>query len=116
MVSMFVRNVFLCLAIAFVADAANAQISPGPLARPHRDLEGATHCIACHKLAGGEATFKCLECHTEIAERLTAHRGLHFSYGLRPGSSQECAKCHSDHNGVDFPLTRFDTKTFDHMC
>jgi len=114
MVSMLVHKVLLTLALALPASAASAQISPGPLARPHKDLEGATHCITCHKLAGGAATFKCLECHTEIAVRLTAHKGLHSSYGLRPGSSQECATCHSDHNGLDFPIKKFDTKAFDH--
>jgi phage FluMu protein Com len=113
-ISMFARKTFLILALVFLASAARAQISPGPLARPHKDLEGATHCTDCHQLAGGKATFKCLECHTEIAERLTAHKGLHFSYGLPPGSSQGCAKCHSDHNGVDFPIVKWDTKTFDH--
>lgn len=114
LVSMFVRKIFLTLVLALLASAVHAQISPGPLARPHKDLEGATRCITCHQLAGGKATFKCLECHTEIAGRLAAHKGLHFSYGLQPGSSQGCAKCHSDHNGVDFPITKFDTKTFDH--
>lgn len=112
--SMSVRKSFLILTLVFLAGAASAQISPGPLARPHKDLEGATRCISCHQLAGGKATFKCLECHTEIAARLAAHKGLHTSYGLQPGSSQGCAKCHSDHNGVDFPMTKFDTKTFDH--
>jgi hypothetical protein len=42
---MFVRKIFLILTLALLATAARAQISPGPLARPHKDLEGATHCI-----------------------------------------------------------------------
>jgi hypothetical protein len=112
--SMLLRSIFLTLALTLLASVSQAQISPGSLARPHKDLEGATQCITCHKLAGGAATFKCLDCHTEIAARLAAHKGLHFSYGLPPGSSQGCPKCHSDHNGLDFPMTKFDTKTFDH--
>jgi hypothetical protein len=63
---------------------------------------------------GGERTFKCLECHTEIASRIAAHKGLHATYNIPPGSSQECARCHSDHNGEDFPLIKWDTKAFDH--
>ena len=102
------------LAIAFLSAIAVAQISPGPLSRAHKELDGATQCTTCHKLGGGKPTFKCLNCHAEIASRLAAHRGLHSSYGLRPGSSQECAKCHSDHNGLDFPIIKWDTKNFDH--
>jgi len=58
--------------------------------------------------------FKCLDCHKEIASRLNAHSRLHSSYGPRPGSSQGSVKCHSDHNGLDFPLIQWDIKTFDH--
>jgi hypothetical protein len=111
---MVARSLFLALGLALFVAISAAQISPGPLARAHKDLDGATHCTTCHKLAGGESTFKCLDCHSEIAARLAAHKGMHFSYGLRPGSSQECIKCHSDHNGVDFPIVKWDTKTFDH--
>ncbi len=89
------------------------QLSPGPLSRPHQSLNGATNCTACHKF-GGQATLKCLDCHGEIATRLTAGNGLHASYKIPPGSSQECARCHSEHNGEDFPLIKWDIKTFDH--
>jgi hypothetical protein len=102
------------LALAFLSAIAVAQISPGPLSRAHQELDGATHCTTCHKLGGGEPAFRCLDCHSEIASRLAAHRGAHSSYGIRPGSSQECAKCHSDHNGLDFPIVKWDTKNFDH--
>lgn len=92
---------------------AHAQISPGPLSRPHQSLSGSGNCTSCHKL-GGERTLKCVECHTEIATRIAAGRGLHAHYNIKPGSSQECASCHSEHNGIDFPLVKWDTKTFDH--
>lgn len=109
-----VRDLLQILALlALLSATARAQISPGPLARAHQDLEGATRCTTCHKL-GGEPIFKCLDCHAEIASRLSAHKGLHFSFGIRASSSQECAKCHSDHNGLDFPLIKWDPKTFDH--
>ena len=93
--------------------SARAQISPGPLARPHQFLNGATNCTTCHKL-GGTPTFRCMDCHTEIAGRVAARRGLHASYNIQPGSSKECARCHSDHNGEDFPLIKWDAKAFDH--
>jgi hypothetical protein len=93
---------------------ASAQISPGPLSRAHQSLNGAANCTTCHKLAAGQATFKCLDCHGEIASRISQRKGLHASYNIKPGSSQECARCHSEHNGEDFTLIKWDTKTFDH--
>src|ERR1700676_3807215 len=56
-----------------------AQISPGSLSKPHQSLNGATNCASCHKF-GGKAALKCLACHTEIATRLSAHKGLHATY------------------------------------
>ena len=93
---------------------AVAQISPGALSRAHQSLNGTTNCTTCHKLAAGQATFKCVECHTEISARIAARRGLHASYNLKAGSSQECVKCHSEHNGEDFPLIKWDIRSFDH--
>src|SRR3981081_611959 len=96
----------------FLATAA-AQISPGPLSRPHHSLNGSTNCAPCHKF-GGQATLKCLDCHSEIATRLNSSKGLHAIYDIPRGSSQKCARCHSEHNGEDFPLIKWNVKTFDH--
>src|SRR3954469_7604825 len=109
------RLLFSALALlALQVVAAQAQISPGPLARAHQSLNGTSNCASCHKLASGQATFKCLDCHTEISKRLAEGKGLHATYHLSPGSSQECVRCHSEHNGEDFPLIKLDPKTFDH--
>lgn len=102
------------LLLFLLCGAAFGQISPGPLSRPHQYLSGATNCTTCHKLAAGEATFKCLDCHGEIASRLAAGKGLHATYHITVGSSQECSRCHSEHNGEDFPLIKWDPKAFDH--
>ncbi len=106
-----------CLLLSSVACwwtvPATAQISPGALSRPHQSLNGAANCTTCHKL-GGEPRYKCLECHTEIACRLAARKGVHATYHLNPGDSQGCVHCHSEHNGEDFPLIKWDPKTFDH--
>ena len=40
---------FLVLA---AASPAEGQLSPGPLARPHATLEGATNCVKCHVPGG----------------------------------------------------------------
>lgn len=103
----------LLLSLVLLHPLASAQISPGPLSRPHQSLNGSTNCASCHKF-GGQAALKCLECHTEIATRLSSRRGLHATYNIPPGSSQECAHCHSEHNGEDFPLIKWDIRTFNH--
>ena len=99
--------------VVWCAFPSFAQISPGPLARAHQSLNGPTNCAVCHRF-GGERTFRCLECHTEIANRIVAAKGLHATYKISPGSSQECSHCHSDHNGEDFPLIKWDPRAFDH--
>src|SRR5271165_680449 len=102
------------VALALSAASATAQISPGPLSRAHQSLNGTANCTTCHGLSAGQPTFKWLECHTEIAARLAAHRGLHATYNQEPGSSQGCVRCHSDHNGEDFSIVKWNPNTFDH--
>jgi hypothetical protein len=110
-----VLRFFLCAAcLFFLGPFCVGQISPGPLTRAHQSLNGTANCGSCHKLAAGQATFKCLDCHTEISKRLAEGKGLHATYHLSPGSSQECVRCHSEHNGEDFPLIKWDPKIFDH--
>jgi hypothetical protein len=102
--------------LVLCAASAGAQISPGPLAGPHRFLEGATNCTQCHRL-GGQATFKCLDCHREIAGRIAAGRGFHARVVEKSAGSQTCAKCHSDHNGEQFALIKWEPSLsqFDHV-
>jgi len=101
------------LCVFLLVSVSHAQISPGPLSQAHQSLNGAGNCTSCHQL-GRQRTLKCLECHGEIGARIAAKKGLHATYNLKPGSSQECASCHSEHNGADFPLIKWDIKTFDH--
>lgn len=97
-----------------------AQISPGPLARPHARFDGTLQCAKCH--AGGrgggkeQMTGLCLNCHKEIAWLVQRDRGLH---GSASAKTQRCASCHPDHAGVDFALVSWDglggsAERFDH--
>ena len=92
--------------------AASAQISPGPLSRPHQSLSGPTQCTTCHVVGKGSAVLNCQGCHTEIAQELSTGRGLHARYE----NKTDCAKCHSEHNGEDFPLIHWvpSQQAFDH--
>ena len=94
----------------------HAQLSPGPLSKAHQSLSGATQCTSCHTLRVGARELKCVECHVEIGQRLREHRGLHATLVKNPASGQECAKCHSEHNGPDFYLIHWDgpINSFDH--
>jgi hypothetical protein len=102
------------LALLFWASVpgVRAQISPGSLSRPHQSLSGPTHCTSCHVVGKGAAELKCQECHTEIAAELASGRGLHSRFP----NKKNCAACHSEHNGEDYPLIRWQPsfKGFDH--
>ena len=109
------RGATLVLLVSLSASAGFAQFSPGPLSRAHKGLSGPAACAACHAVAGGRS-FKCLECHEDIRKRLAAHRGLHAVLMSRGPEQAQCAACHSEHNGEDFALIRWEGKPeqFDH--
>ena len=106
-----------CL-VAFGGGIARGQISPGPLSRPHQSLSGVTQCTSCHNLGSGGrgGALKCLECHTEIDQRLKANQGFHAGVVKRDNPNKDCVRCHSEHNGEDFKLIHWDPpqEKFDH--
>ena len=97
-----------------VPPPAAAQISPGPLARAHHDMDGPAGCTQCHAISGGSPNFMCRDCHREIATRIAQKRGLHPAVIGGSTGSETCSRCHSEHNGENFALVRFDTRTFRH--
>ncbi len=104
----------IVMSVLWTSIPVASQISPGPLSRAHEEISGLSGCMSCHQLSAGKPTFSCLSCHEEISWRIVARKGLHASYDLKPGSSQGCIDCHSEHNGENFKLTTWDLKTFDH--
>jgi hypothetical protein len=113
------RLLFSLLALAVIlcaAAGAQAQISPGPLSKAHESLNGSTQCNSCHQFGASAPTFKCLECHKEIADRLTARKGYHAQLGMKNPNGKDCVRCHLEHNGEDFSLVHWDPplKQFDH--
>jgi Cytochrome c3 len=109
------RSFFVCVGPLAFAAAAHAQVSPGPLASAHRELDTPLQCFQCHPKAGasgGAMDLRCLACHTEVAWMKERHRGFHARV------TQPCAKCHPDHGGRDFKLVAWDEGTpekFDHQ-
>src|ERR1700745_4106138 len=66
-----VRVFFIVATLLFSASSARSQISPGPLAKAHQSLSGTTQCASCHQFGTSTPTFKCLDCHKEIARLLS---------------------------------------------
>ncbi len=89
----------ITLGLALLSRPGSAQISPGPLSRPHAKLEGSTRCLDCHDAQKGVAPEKCLACHEPLQERIAAGRGLH----ARPEYG-DCRTCHVEHQGVEYEL------------
>ena len=101
----------------FFADVpAQAQISPGPLAKAHQSLSGTVQCATCHQFGTSTPTFKCLDCHKEVAHRLAAKHGYHAQIQMKNPNGKDCVRCHLDHNGEDFGLIHWEPsqKQFDH--
>jgi len=107
------KNNFSYIIITFllISNSIFAQLSPGDLSNAHKDLEGLSNCTKCHVLGEKVYNSKCLECHTEIKERIDADEGYHSSSEVK---GKECYNCHSDHHGRNFELIRFDQKSFNH--
>jgi len=101
---------FIILALQVMV-RAGAQISPGDLSKPHEHLEGIPNCTKCHILGNKITGEKCLGCHTEINERISAGKGYHSSSEIK---GKECIECHSEHHGKNFQLVRFNTVEFNH--
>ena len=99
---------FLLILVCF---PAFGQLSPGDLSKVHSRLEGLSNCTKCHILGEKVSSQKCLDCHTEIRDRVNAGKGYHASAGVR---GKECASCHSDHHGLSFQIIRFNRDQFNH--
>ena len=106
-----VWTVFLTITTLIFTNSALAQLSPGPLSRPHTHLEGLKKCSNCHKLGSRDVGQKCLECHDEIAAMRRGGPGMHAADDF-----SECVDCHVEHQGEDFDLIHWPDgpEGFDH--
>lgn len=107
----FRKIIFLTVFPLLISPVALAQISPGELAEAHSHLEGLSNCTKCHILGQKVSNEKCLECHTELKQRIGLQKGYHSSILVK---TKECVNCHSDHHGRNFELVRFDISAFKH--
>jgi len=100
----------------FHASPCFAQISPGPLSKAHSSLTGTSQCNSCHVFGASTPTFKCLDCHKEIAEALANKHGYHFRLQMQNPNGKDCVHCHLEHNGENFNLIHWEPsqQKFDH--
>lgn len=90
------------------------QVSPGPLARAHGELEGTINCTKCHGGGKDAMPSRCSSCHKDIAWLQARDRGFH---GNRDTKGQPCAACHPEHAGAGFDLVKWpegSAEKFDH--
>lgn len=101
--------ILLCI---FTTTPAFAQlgnlVNPGPLSNPHKSLDGIKNCTKCHSASQGLPNEKCLDCHTEIKERIEARKGYHARV------TGDCYTCHSEHKGRNYDVTGLSRLPFDH--
>jgi cytochrome c7-like protein/class III cytochrome C family protein len=90
------------------------QISPGPLAKPHAELEGTLKCTRCHTGGKEAMSANCLACHKDLGWLAERNRGYHAT---REVKGQSCSTCHPDHAGASFDLIKWpdgSRERFDH--
>lgn len=79
--------------------------SPGELTAVHGrepDLAGRGGCASCHGSKGVTLADACLECHQDVALDLSRGTGMHGTFEAVVRT--QCALCHGEHHGVDFPM------------
>jgi hypothetical protein len=91
-------------------------VSPGPLSKAHKSLEGTLKCASCHAFGEGKAKLKCQSCHSEIRALVREHAGYHGRVVERAKGDQDCARCHTEHYGEEFRIFKWETskEEFDH--
>jgi hypothetical protein len=107
---------FVALSLLIPTHSVLAQISPGPLSKAHQSLTGTTQCTSCHQFGTSTPTFRCLDCHKEVAQRLAANHGYHARLQMGNPNGKDCVRCHLEHNGEEFHLIHWEAseKQFDH--
>lgn len=80
--------------VRLAANQMKSLVRPGPLAKAHAGLDHPEDCGACHHPTRGLTDQLCLDCHTDLAKRMSARIGPHSAYSGR------CYECHTEHRGL----------------
>jgi len=92
----------MVLALGAFRLPVSAQMSPGPLAGPHKALDTPLQCFACHGKIKDQMNERCVACHADIGWLIAHDLGFHATH-----RTDKCASCHPDHAGLDLELIRW---------
>lgn len=86
-------------------------VMPGDVIEGHAEYEA--ECSSCHQaFKRTEQRALCLDCHEDIAADVDSDSGYHGLYN--DAQNQDCAVCHTDHEGRDADIVQLDEVTFEH--
>jgi len=105
------QHLVLVATVALLAASTwRTMMAPGPVGTSHDEFAG--DCDSCHLVFDGIPNGKCLDCHSDMAERNAKGQGWHAEV-----QGQECIACHTDHHGLDASLTEVVAlQAFDHAA
>lgn len=109
-------TLFACASFLVAGEHAEAQdfkklVMPGRVIAGHADIEG--DCGVCH--SSDDAVTQpalCVECHEDVG--LDRANGSGFHGKFLAAASNECAVCHTDHEGRDADIVQAISSLFDH--
>lgn len=96
------------------ANAQNIQslLSPGKLVTSHAEVD--SECSSCHKLFSRSAQKNlCIECHEDVGDDISNEAGFHGRFA--DARMNQCAACHTDHEGRGADIVGLNESTFDHL-
>lgn len=93
------------------AQTIESLVMPGDVVAGHADIE--TECNLCHiPFNRTEQRSLCLDCHELVADDI--ENGLGYHGKADDARTDECASCHTDHEGRSMDIVDLDEADFDH--
>lgn len=109
-------RIFLAMFACYMNLTADAQtleslVMPGDVFAAHAEVE--FECSSCHKpFNRSEQRALCLDCHEDVAADVSRQAGFHGKSDS--ARIDECATCHTDHEGRNADILGLDEDKFDH--
>lgn len=108
---------FAVMLVGLTSHCVSAQnveslLMPGEVVTGHAEFE--SDCNACHRrFRRSDQRELCLDCHEDVANDINEETGFHGKFD--DAKNDECATCHTDHEGRSADIVDLDEATFDHL-